>query len=63
MVHSYTNRDNFFISIPDKSSKDTIFFIKSAKHLTVDDVISQVMKGEGKGVPMPKHDLFEMPVI
>ena len=62
-VHKYNDQDNFFISIPDKSSKDSIFFLKTGKNMTVDEVINEVIKNEGKGAPMPKDDKFEMPVI
>jgi hypothetical protein len=63
-VHGYQNRDNFCISIPDKKSKDLIFFIKSSKALSVDQAIAEAIASEKKGGrSMPERDLFEMPVI
>ena len=62
-VHSYKDRDNFCISIPDKSSSDCIYLIKTESEPTVDDVIKEAMIVEGKGSPMKKPDLFEMPII
>ena len=62
-VYRYNDQNNFLISIPDKSAKDSIFFLKTGKSMTVDEVINEVIKNEGKGAPMLKDDLFEMPVI
>ena len=62
-VYHYSDRDNFFISISDKSSKDSVFFLKTNKEMTVDEVINEAIKKEGKGTSMPKEDKFEMPVI
>jgi hypothetical protein len=63
-VHHYENGGNFCISIPDKKTKDTIFFIKSSKELTFDQAIAEAVKAEKKGGPlMPTRDTYEMPVI
>ena len=63
-VSSYKDRDNFCISIPDKSTSDVIYLLKTAEGLTVDQVIAEVQKAEGQASKsISKVDIFEMPII
>ena len=62
-VHEYQGQDDFVISSPDKGMKEVIYFVKTSKNKTVDEVIAEACKGEGKGEGFKKKDNFGMPVV
>ena len=39
-VHAYQGLDDFVISIPDKGMKEVIYFVKTSKSKTVDEIIA-----------------------
>lgn len=52
------------VSVKDSKGQDSIYLIKSAHKLTLDDALAQVDKHSANhGGYLKKADFFEMPVI